>query len=366
MTDRYLCGALLLTAVCAIVVSAAGMAPACCPAPPFSQPVVNADQTVIIIWDAATKTQHFIRKASFQSEADNFGFLIPSPSQPELSESGDDAFPNLLKLTEPEVENRPRPVSIGCSCSSPAALGPSWKNEVRVLEEKTVAGFHAAVLDADSAAALVTWLKSNGYAYSPEVEAWAKPYVDAGWKITALKVAKDAEGKTDKAVAASSLRMSFKTDRPVFPYREPDTKSAADALGAKSRLLRIFFIAEAKYRGELTRETPWTGQVVWANKLTAEQRIKTLEMLKLPENTGPRQWWLTEFEDAWPYKLAPADVYFSRDPDQSTRKRPPMIQFVAAPLPTDVTVYAIAAMVLLPPLVRRAVGARHSRSSGHP
>ena len=45
-------------------------APACCPAGKHRPgdresvlPVVNADQTVIIIWDAKKKTQHFIRKA---------------------------------------------------------------------------------------------------------------------------------------------------------------------------------------------------------------------------------------------------------------------------------------------------------------
>src|SRR5215813_1786031 len=82
-------------------------AQACCTAPPSGKPVVNADQTVIMIWDTATKTQHFIRQASFKSEADDFGFLVPSPSQPELSESGNEAFPFLLKLTEPETKKLP-------------------------------------------------------------------------------------------------------------------------------------------------------------------------------------------------------------------------------------------------------------------
>ena len=60
---------------------------ACCPAPPSGKPVVNADQTVILIWDPATKTEHFIRKATFKSEADDFGFLIPSPTQTAASDS---------------------------------------------------------------------------------------------------------------------------------------------------------------------------------------------------------------------------------------------------------------------------------------
>src|SRR5204863_6434207 len=99
---------------------------------------------------------------------------------------------------------------------------------VRVLEEKMVAGFSAKVLEADTTDVLVQWLKENGYAYSPEVAAWAKPYVEQKWKITALKVAKKKDVSKDKYVTASALRMSFKTDRPLFPYREPDpTQSAA-------------------------------------------------------------------------------------------------------------------------------------------
>src|SRR5215813_12991995 len=86
-------------------------AQACCPAPPRGKPVVNADQTVILIWDPATKTEHFIRQATFKSQADDFGFLIPSPAEPELSESGNEAFPFLLKLTEPEKVKTSRPSS---------------------------------------------------------------------------------------------------------------------------------------------------------------------------------------------------------------------------------------------------------------
>ena len=43
---------------------------------------------------------------------------------------------------------------------------------------------------------------------------------------------------------AAALRISFKTDRPLFPYREPDDKGDAGKLGAKDRLLRIYFLAE--------------------------------------------------------------------------------------------------------------------------
>jgi hypothetical protein len=329
--------------------------PACCPAPPSGKPVVNADQTVILIWDAATKTEHFIRQASFRSEADDFGFVVPSPSQPELEESGNDAFPYLRQLTEPEKKKVPRPsegISCGCGVREPM-MAKSAAPPVRVLAEKTVAGFHAVVLEARSADALAGWLRDHGYAYSPEVQAWATPYVEAGWKFTALKVAKDKEARADKAVAASSLRLSFKTDRPLFPYREPDPTRQAAALDARHRLLRIYFFAEARYGGELTRDVPWTGRVAWANKLGAADRAKVLDLLKLPATTGPAEWWLTEFEDDWPYRVAPADVTFSPDQDQSPVHRPPIIEYVGSPLPADVTACALAVALFLPLVCRR-------------
>lgn len=331
-------------------------APGCCPAPPSGKPVVNADQTVLIVWDAAAKTQHFIRQASFKSEAEDFGFLVPTPNEPELDESGNEAFPYLLKLTEPERQKRPRPSGgMACSCSSGALVTTKGvAPPVTVLQEKRVAGFDAVVLEAKSAEALVGWLKERGYAFSPEVQAWAKPYIDNGWKITALKVAKDKDSAADKTVAAASLRLSFKTDRPLFPYREPDPTNPADTLAAKQRLLRIYFVADGRYRGELTKDVSWTGKVAWANKMTAEDRKKVLQLLKLPETTGPADWWLTEFEDSWPYKPAPADVYFARDTDQGTVKREPIIEYVGSRWPIDLTMYALGAALVVPPLWRRA------------
>ena len=226
---------------------------------------------------------------------------------------------------------------MGCGCSKKSeAKSAEKKSEVRLLVEKEVAGFKAAVLEAKSAGALVGWLKDNGYAFSPQIESWAKPYVEAGWKMTALKIAKDEDGKDKKTVTAAALRITFQTDRPLFPYREPDPQSPAEALGARQRLLRIYFLADARYRGELTKEVAWTGQAAWADKLTAENRKKTLELLKLPENTGPRDWWLTEFEDNWPYKAAPADLYFARDTNQSTLHRQPIIEYVSSSWPSDV------------------------------
>jgi len=319
----------------------------CCAVFRSGQPVVNADQTVIMIWDAAAKTQHFIRQASFKSAADDFGFLVPSPSEPELDESGNDAFAHLRTLTEPEKKKAPRGGGgIGCGCSARNMTFDT--GSVHVLQEKRVAGFDAVVLESNSAAALTAWLKERGYTYSPEVEAWAKPYIDLGWKITALKIAKDADSKNSPTVAADALRMSFKTDRPLFPYREPDPKAAAELL-VQRRLLRIYFLADARYQGEMNG-IPWSGKVAWAGKINAHDRREVLKKLKLPETTGPADWYLTEFEDDWQYAVAPADVFFSRNANQDAVKRDPI--YVLESSNGDAWLYAFAVVLIAPLLLR--------------
>lgn len=315
---------------------------ACCAAGRTGRPVVNADQTVIMIWDAARKTQHFIRKASFKTNDKDVGFLVPTPSVPELEESGDNAFPIAAEITAPKVRvvARPKP-AFSCACSAlPAANTREITDSVVVLAEKRVAGFDAKVLEATSADALVDWLKEHEYDFSPEIRAWAEPYIEQGWKITALKVAKPEDrdqpaARSDTDLRAAALRISFQTDRPLFPYREPDPTDAASSLNAKRRLLRIFFVADARYRGELTADTPWTGRVAWSNSLDEIDRLRLLRELRLPDETGPEQFWLTEFEDYWPYRAAPADLYFARDEDQEKLRRPDQIQYVSAPANAD-------------------------------
>lgn len=333
----------------------------CCPAPRDGSVVVNADQTVIIIWDAKKRMQHFIRQASFAGTEADFGFLIPSPTEPELDESGNDAFPFLMRLTAPEVVKKRRP-DPGCGCGEKQPLVEASRiGQVNLLQAKQVAGFNAAVLEASSADALVKWLKDHGYAYSPQIKAWAEPYVKHGWKITALKVADNedkakansAAPKPHRRVQAAALRMSFKTERPLFPYREPDYGDQPRSLYQTSRLLRIYFLAESGYAGMLTADRLWTGRVAWAGPIHAEQKNELLKLLKLPADTGPAQWWLTEFEDRWPYKVAPADLVFMQAPELGPVRRSPIVEYVSWSPASDPACYALAAVMIYPWLRRQ-------------
>jgi len=315
----------------------------CCAVSMEGRPAVNASQTVILLWDRDRQTEHFIRKASFRGEGNSVGFLVPSPSLPELEESGNEAFPYLAEITAPPT-SRPASFSIGCA-AAPSALP---RNEmVRVIQEKTLAGFDTVVLAADSGAALMEWLRTHHYSYTPEVAAWAQPYLDRKWYMVAMKITKPASGKETAGISASALRIGFKTDRPLFPYREPDSRKDASQLGVKDRVLRIYFLAEARYEGRFPTGRAWTGELKWSRPLSSEQRQQLLTDLKLDQTTGPSQFWLSEFVDHWAYGVAPGDVYFSPSKDQRE------VAQNDSPRTLDPTFPGMIAASLLLPWVRR-------------
>jgi hypothetical protein len=338
---------------------------ACCSVARSGQAVVNADQTVLIVWDEQNKKQHFIRQASFRSADTKIGFLIPSPAVPELAESGNDAFPLLAKFTAPKVKIVKVPqggCSIGCSAAPPVATNSrvadmAPKAQVTVLHEQRVAGFDAKVLEADTAEVLTEWLKENDFEYSEAVQEWARPYVEQKWKFTALKIAgsdSDKDGEPQpSALEASALRMSFATDRPLFPYREPDSGESAAKLGIADRLLRIFVLAPARFDGAFETTDRWTGRVAWAGKLEPEQQSHLFDSLKLADQKIDSPLWLTEFEDHWPYKKAPSDLYFAEASAQTDVRRPDIIQYVQSGSRSDLAVFALAGCVVIPLALRR-------------
>ncbi len=320
-------------------------------------PVEIASESAILLWDEATKTQHFIRRASFQTDAPDFGFLVPTPTQPTLAPADDAAFATLAKLTEPKVVTKPRPSGGGCTlgCGSKKEAGgrAAPAPQVEVLEEKRVGPFDTAVLKANDAQALTGWLSKWEYVFAPELVAWVEPYVKKSWVITAFKIARDTDRPAAKTVTTTAVRMTFKTEKPFYPYREPEDQRAGDK-GVAPRLLRVFFLGEGRVQGTLGEKGKvWPGQVVWANKVAAADRAKLLDLLKLPQGTPPVAWHLTEFEDRSTPRPGTDDVFFGPADDQAPVERPPSVIYVSRPLPDDVMAYALVAFLLTPWIGRR-------------
>lgn len=318
-----------------------------------------ADETALIVWDEASKTEHFIRQATFVGSGYDFGFLVPTPSRPQLEPADPDLFTELVKITEPKTEIRHESggLTVGCggaALSKKSVEGAAVPAGFVVLEQKRVGDLDAAVLGfrdgaghtpEEAAFEVLGWLTRNQYAVRPELAEWIAQYARDKWVITAFKIAGEpptggatgpAPGTTGRgdsgapkgtALKASAVRMSFKTDRPFFPYREPADQRDARAQEVK-RLLRVYVAAKQRMAGKIGNATAWPGTTVWANAITAPERDGALGKAKLPTATAPDAWYLTEFEDRSTPRPGTDEVYFEPSPDQSPVARRPNIEVV--------------------------------------
>ena len=307
---------------------------ACAPAPMDGDHVMIESEDAIIIWDEAAGVEHFIRRANFDTTAKDFGFIVPTPTAPKLHEFDDAVFAQLRGITQRDVEVRkeydPEAISL---CLSPFLMvaGDDAKSApVDVLSRQRVAGFDAVVLDAKDGGALTTWLGDNGYAKTPHLAAWAQHYIDEGWVFTAFKMAAE-EGH---GLSTSAVRMTFATERPFYPYREPES----DGPRPPARALRVFFIAPGRHEGELDGGGVWPGETLYARPLS--------EPLQSDAGLVPDGAWMTEFLDHANPRPVGADVIF-RGLANGAELRHTRIRKTSIPIPVDAILLIVLAGVFI-------------------
>ena len=301
----------------------------CAPAPHPGQWVDIRDESALIIWDEVTKTEHFIRRASFETAAADFGVLVPTPTQPDLGEADDRVF-EWLGLTTAAKQVYKDDVDLvlgfgpwGNKMTAAPMAGASPSAAVEVLEEKQVAGFDAAVLRADDAHSLAEWLDKHGYEARPALTEWLAWYVENKWIITAFKLTKGNRSSFE----AKSVRMSFQADRAFYPYREPaDMRNSS---GRGFRKLRVFLLSNQRYEGTLGEDGSWPANTLWADnvatfgqQITSELKLDETDFAPSLQNAN----YLTEFEDRSFPRPGTDEIYFRQSADQSTKERPPIVR----------------------------------------
>lgn len=338
-----------------LLVAIPAQAPACAIAERDGESIHITSEAALIVWDEASKTEHFIRRASFESTAYDFGFLVPTPSLPEVEESNDEAFSRLAEITKPRVEERTRTATLGCSASKMSAEFAASEvaghaDGVVLLQQKRVGDHDLVSLKFDPKAgnveqgskALADWLIRFGYGFGTTLKDWVAPYVKNDWVITAFRIAGDPNADREPKTGATArsgggerrsrgtntlrarpVRLSFKTDRPFYPYREPaDQQNQKDS---QPRMLKVFFASNQRFSGTVGENNPWPGRTVWADRIQDTEKAGVIAKAKLPANAGPQQWYLTEFEDRSSPRPGTDEVYFARSADQSPVARPPII-----------------------------------------
>ncbi len=230
--------------------------------PPDDYWMYETAQEGFIIYDG--ETEILVLSTSFSGSANDFGWIIPIPNEPEVERARNDIFDDLYELTEPKQNPLNKIVSPEYDYYYPmymeglgSAEEDTQERSVTVIEEKRVGVFDIAILYATDVTDLEEWLDENGYNipenpsqedypyervyddegneydatefFSAEVSSLdeskvlLQEYIDAEWYFIAVKVnnmfIEDSTVNMSESGVLNPLRITFETSDIVFPLK---------------------------------------------------------------------------------------------------------------------------------------------------
>ncbi|MFT4624320.1 MAG: MYXO-CTERM domain-containing protein [Myxococcota bacterium] len=188
-------------------------------------PVDQSAERIVFEVDAQAGTVDTHVQIFYTGSAEEFAWVLPTPTQPELFLSTNTLFDELAWRLAPQfwMEWHEEGRCDGGWASNESALdaaasSSSWADTggagggVIVVDEKRVGPYETVTLKADDEAALIDWLQAAGYDLPDTLDTALAPYVSFGAYFVALKLAKD-EDVGDIA----PLGMTYAGTRPMIP-----------------------------------------------------------------------------------------------------------------------------------------------------
>ncbi len=297
-------------------------APACGVAYPQGSFAKFQTERSLIVWDAAKKTEHFIRALTLKGDPESFGVFVPTPSLPKIAKADEAILDRVAELVAPPPPPMPKSTGVGGAPAQAAAIPPP----VRVLQRTQLGDFEAVTLKATDANALGDWLAQNKFIDKPALRTWEKTYLDKKWLITAVRCT--AKGTGDRSLEVPTMRMSFTIDAPFFPYVEVPADAADESAyrvkyqGAQgigrggynyaTRQFDVFVIAATQMQGLLGDVTggPPVADAVRVSSDAVAQALGDTKSWGFDPKSQPR-WTVTKLsENTW-QRTADKDLTFA-------------------------------------------------------
>ena len=185
--------------------------------PPPNTSIYETGQKAVIWYEDGIET--LVLSTTFNGKAENFGWLVPTPSKPEVVEASDELFTALDDLTRPRYNIEPLPILGGPQTG--IGGGEKYSTPI-IIETKKVGIFDITVLLAKDSEGLTKWLEKNEYPYPQDREYLLKSYIDKDWYFVVAKVDSGSISQASSYLEtghASPIQLTFKTDQIVYPLK---------------------------------------------------------------------------------------------------------------------------------------------------
>jgi len=235
------------------------------------KPSLSYEQA-LILHDPSSEKEHFIREISFQGGAEPFGFVVPTPTEPVVAKVEKSPF-EPLRWAFPFAA--PKPVDHAGTGFGNGLGRLGGGGGVTVLSASKVGSFTAFVLAADDEKGLARWLADNGLTSTPDADAWLSHYVRMKFYFVAMRYdppqGADASVKPTASHAAAiplkaeTIRISFSTPVPYYPYFEPRRPPEPPSKRPPARLLELWIATPARVTPVVARTV--NGRTEWVRPM---------------------------------------------------------------------------------------------------
>ncbi len=199
---------MLVTFVPTLIVSACGGL--FCQNVPVDQ---QAERIIFTVNDNSTISAYV--QINYTGSAPDFSWVVPVPSVPQVDVAEIATFDELSNLTAPIFQP---PLMPGCAPVPMAAVseaaGGAQDGEVVVLASGTAGPYAYDVVTSPDPNELITWLRTNNYRITEEMEPLVAVYTDEGMVFLAMKLQPE-QGVQD----IQPVVMTYESVHPMIPLR---------------------------------------------------------------------------------------------------------------------------------------------------
>ena len=190
---------------------------------PYGMDIWEPSQSALIIYDTAHQTEQLIIQPQFQSQAEDFAWIVPLPGLPEVETVCEDLFLECYYLSA--AVHIDRGDGLGCFRED-GMVSPANREGDVIIHAEDVVGIHQAItVSAEDASALTDSLEIWGYLHGlnrDQVEAALAFYVEKEepWYFVALRI--DPSAPIYEAYWYGDLEpisFTFSTSHIIYPMR---------------------------------------------------------------------------------------------------------------------------------------------------
>lgn len=180
--------------------------------------VRQSAQRIIFAVDQPSGTVEAYVSVQYVGAAEEFAWIVPLPSNPQIDVAAAESFDALERATNPIFRLPPEECGdfrgINAGLLSGGAPPEGIPGAVDIYQQGQVGPYDFSVIGGSSGGLLTDWLQQNGYRVTEPMEPLIGSYADAGMLFLAMKL----QGGQDVG-AITPVKLTFTAQQAMIPLR---------------------------------------------------------------------------------------------------------------------------------------------------